>query len=47
MKVCPFSHGSATGTRIGDRTRLVLSRAPRQDIGPKGEINSGKVDQDV
>jgi hypothetical protein len=24
-----------------------LSRAPRQDIGPKGEINSGKVDQDV
>jgi hypothetical protein len=32
---------------IGDRTRLVLSGAPRQGIGSKGEINAGKVDQNV
>jgi hypothetical protein len=47
MKVCPLTHGGATGTRIGDSTRLILSRAPHQGIGSKGEINAGKVDQNV
>jgi hypothetical protein len=45
--VCPLTHRSVTRNRIGDRTGLVLSRAPRQGIGSKGEINAGKVDQDV
>jgi hypothetical protein len=41
------THWSTTGTRHWDRTRLVLPRVPRQGVRSKGEINSGKVGQNV